>query len=266
MYCSKAALAYRVFLGIFFSLLCAITQGQVLEKREFQLRNVDPQVVATVTSAGASCVYQIKFAVFLGGRKQAETESENCLGDNILSDLRGLISWRAPYLAIDEHCTGNSPLCDSSRALIAVSGNSARKIGTFNEFLYFEDKAYAMSLLFYEPYPFVPNALHHIIRYVQVIEPQRLTYSPQLTWVLNHEQFEKYYEHVVKCGPRRFSCQKSQYQPIEFRTAVLFAASVAYMTGRTQQYDLLLRRAKEVLGPGQSSELKMALDRTPWPK
>lgn len=229
------------------------------------LRDQDPRVVAKYRLMPASsCFHEVVFEVSLSGRQQVIVNSEVCMNLDDAQKLSSQIGWSSPLLSIKETCNGNSITCEANRALIIVNRDNAKRIGTFTDYINLKDQKLILSLLSWSPTEFfLSNAEYHLIRYVNTLEGDKLVFSPELTWVLNHEEFFRYFLHVTNCGPGRFDCKVLRFNSASLKTALLFTAQVASITGRASYLNTVKYRAAELLSSSENAAFLRVVSENP---
>jgi hypothetical protein len=264
---SRPLFSFR-FRNLITSLILVCTSVATLGKdvpfKTTVLRDQNPRVVAKHRPMiGNRCFNEVIFEVSINDRQQLNVNSEVCMGLDDIRTLSSQIAWSPPLLSIKETCSGNSLDCESLRALIFVRPESAKRIGTFTDFVNLKDQKLILHWLLWPTYNFISTAEYNYLRYVSTLERDGLVFAKDLTWILNHEEFFRFYNHITKCGPQRFDCKALAYNSVSLKTALLFTAQLAVITERLSYLNVIKARAAELLDSSDNASFLAIIDKPP---
>jgi hypothetical protein len=212
------------------------------------VREQHPRVTARYSSAlPNTCGTEVVYEVWLNNEVKVNVDSEVCILEkkDVLSTLRKEIGYSAPYLSIRENCMGSDYRCAEARALILISSNAIKKLGTFTDFVHLQDKTLIVSVLITKIDPFIGKADHERLHYISSVKAGQLHYSKDMTWLLNHERFTRHLNFIEICERQRSECRK----PWDAKTALLFMAELATVTDRASHLKKTLESAESILSP-----------------
>lgn len=194
--------------------------------------------------------YDVKFQVAGAIEQQSRNASDVmvCTGQTLEDVLRKQVSFLAPYLTIRLSCgSGNGWACNE-RALYKVTKGAATRLGRIDDLLFATGQTLFLKIFDWHEVNDLVGHSGRPIRVVMRLTNDRLTYDPELTWILNHEAFERYQAFAADdC-----SLQSTAEFGVDCKIGLLFKATLAKLTGRENYARTEVARAKvKLLGPNE---------------
>lgn len=194
--------------------------------------------------------YDMRFSVTGADEKPSRDKSDVmvCTGQTIENVLRAQVSFLAPYLTIRLSCgSGNGWACNE-RALYKVTKGTATRLGRIDDLLFATGQTLFLKIFDWHEVNDLVGHSGHPIRVVMRLANDRLTYDPELTWILNHEAFERYQAFAADdC-----SLQSTAEFGVDCKIGLLFKATLAKLTARESYARTEAARAKvKLLGPNE---------------
>lgn len=203
------------------------------------------EVVATYEEPGYEGKDCGLFTVILSVSDGSKTESEKALplrcGNakrSLKSQLRKLVSWRPPYLALHTNCgLSNGWNCDT-KVIYSYRNGKLTRLGHVNALVFLSGQTYFRKNYTVIEYNDLVAHTGASLPLVLRDDGSAFEFDAGMTWKLNHERYNKFLYSGSRCDAKRPKCEHN------FKVAAVFNSTLAKLTGKQPELQSVLARAK----------------------
>lgn len=246
---------FRYLIG----LLALMFGAQTLAEESLVILKSPLKVVASYEDPeyrGEACgMFIVTFSVGGGDAESVETKVFRCGNDkdSVKAQLRKLVSWRPPYLALRTNCgMSNGWNCDT-QLVFSYRNRKLTRLGHVNDFLLL-----AKQPLFLKNYTVVEynDLVAHTGKRVPLVlrdAGTAFSFDADMSWVLNHEQYRQFEYGELQCDPKTPECEHA------FKAAAVFNSTIAKVTGKQTELQSVLAKSKKRLNAEEFEQLTKML-------
>ncbi len=202
---------------------------------------------------GADCgLFTVTLSVSAGKTTSSEESLPLRCGkarESVQTQVRKLVSWRPPYLALRTYCgMSNGWNCDT-RAIYAYREGKLTSLGRVNDFL--DPAKPTLFRKYYTVVEYNDLVAHGGERVSLVLRDAgaALAFDADETWSLNRETYDRFAARELKCNPKKSGCDDG------FKVALVFNSTIAKLTGRQTELQSLLASARSRLKAEELQQL-----------
>ncbi len=188
-----------------------------------------------------------------GGSNSASAESTlfRCGDDKapLQAQLRKLVSWTPPYLALRTSCgRSNGWNCDT-RLILSYRNGTLTRLGHVNDFLHLSKQTRFRK--YYTVIEYNDLVAHTGVRVPLVLRDAgpAFAFDAGMTWELNQPQYRRFDRRDLNCDPKKPECNH------DFKVAAVFNSTIAKLTGHQAEFQSILAKAKKQLSGEEFNQL-----------